>query len=157
KKIKFHTHENAGYGEVHLEDMQMHTTSFWLTVPETICLEVGRPAAIDALRGIGRALETVAAVALMCDPRDIGQALGDKSPEGGSPAQKVAGRGPQPGFDPTLFLFDNFPGGVGLSERIYEIARELLLRTRTLIAGCTCDAGCPACVGPTETPDGMRK
>ena len=34
KKIKFHTHENAGYGDVRLPDTQMHTTSFWLTVPE---------------------------------------------------------------------------------------------------------------------------
>src|SRR5439155_3732892 len=70
KKIKFHTHENAGYGDVRLPEMQMHTTSFWLTVPETTCarLAAGRAAAIDALRGIGLALETVATLALMCDP-----------------------------------------------------------------------------------------
>lgn len=150
KKIKFHTHENAGYGDVRLPDMQMHTTSFWLTVPEPLCLELGRPAAIDALRGIGRALETVATVALMCDPRDIGQTLGDKSPQTDDPAGKAAGRGPQPGFDPTIFLFDNFPGGVGLAERIYEMNDELLRRARSLIAGCACDAGCPTCVGAAD-------
>ncbi len=47
KKIKFYTHENAGYGEVRLPDIQMHTTSFWLTIPESLCEEVeiaGAPA-----------------------------------------------------------------------------------------------------------------
>ncbi len=159
KKIKFHTHENAGYGEVHLPDLQMHTTSFWLTAPDAVCLELGRPQAIDALRGIGRALETVAALALMCDPRDLGQTLGDKSPEADGFAQKEPGRGPQAGFDPTLFVFDNFPGGVGLAERIWERADELLARARTVIAGCACEGGCPACVGPAEAssmPEGRR-
>ena len=74
KKIKFHTHENAGYGDVRLPDTQMHTTSFWLTVPEAVCEEMGmgRAAAIEGLRGLAVALETVSALALMCDPRDLG-------------------------------------------------------------------------------------
>jgi DEAD/DEAH box helicase domain-containing protein len=41
KKIKFFTHENAGYGDVRLPDIQMHTTRFWLTVPEALCEELG--------------------------------------------------------------------------------------------------------------------
>jgi ATP-dependent helicase YprA (DUF1998 family) len=53
-------------------------------------------------------------------------------------------------FDPTLFLFDHVPGGVGLAERMYEIAGKLLGQTRMMIAACPCEAGCPACVGPTE-------
>jgi DEAD/DEAH box helicase domain-containing protein len=53
-------------------------------------------------------------------------------------------------IDPTLFLFDAQPGGVGLSERIFEIAPTLFGRARDLIAKCPCSAGCPACVGPTE-------
>ena len=41
KKIKFHTHENAGYGDVRLPDMQMHTTAFWVTLPASAA--VGAP------------------------------------------------------------------------------------------------------------------
>ena len=79
KKIKFYTHENAGYGDVRLPEMQMHTTAFWMTVPESVCATVpeGRAAVIDGLRGAGVALETVATLALMCDPRDLGTTLGD--------------------------------------------------------------------------------
>src|SRR5690606_32210976 len=78
KKIKFHTHENVGYGDVRLPEMQMHTTGFWLTVPEDIvrAQPVSRALVIDALRGIANAMHLVAAVGLMCDPRDLGQSLG---------------------------------------------------------------------------------
>ncbi|MGC4094770.1 MAG: DUF1998 domain-containing protein [Polyangiaceae bacterium] len=139
----------------------MHTTSFWLTVPEAVLTEIGAPRAtlVDALRGLGAALETVSALALMCDPRDLGQTLGD----GANPAEggvAAAGRDPFSGrvgrFDPTVFLFDAHAGGVGLAPRIYERASELLDRVKTLVSGCPCEAGCPACVGPSDV-DGVRK
>jgi DEAD/DEAH box helicase domain-containing protein len=81
KKIKFYTHENAGYGDVRLPEMQLHTTAFWLTLPETVVAYFvsGRSAAIDGLRGVGVALEIVSTLALMCDPRDLGTTLGDAS------------------------------------------------------------------------------
>jgi DEAD/DEAH box helicase domain-containing protein len=151
KKIKFFTHENAGYGEVNLPEMQMHTTSVWLTLPEAVVneLDVPRAAVVDALRGLSIALETVSSVALMCDPRDIGRTLGDGEDEGAAPGRDPLARRTG-GFDPTLFLFDAIPGGVGLAERIYERIGELLERARLLIESCACAGGCPACVGPTE-------
>jgi DEAD/DEAH box helicase domain-containing protein len=141
--------------------MQMHTTSFWLTLPERLIAEQDAPRSlvIDALRGLGAALETVATLTLMCDPRDIGQSLGDGGSEGSS-APLPAGRDPfarrTGGFDPTIFLFDAHAGGVGLAPRIYERATELVARARSLIQRCPCRGGCPACVGPAEE-DGQRK
>jgi DEAD/DEAH box helicase domain-containing protein len=157
KKIKFYTHENAGYGEVRLPDMQMHTTSFWLTVPEAICLELGMPraAAIDGLRGVAVALETVATLLLMCDPRDIGQTLEPGIGGGASGAGLGAPRRGQAGDDPTLFLFDNVPGGVGLAERIWHAAPELLANARQLLLGCACKEGCPLCVGASPIAEAL--
>lgn len=150
KKIKFQTHENAGYGDVFLPEMQMHTTSTWLTLPEAMIADVpgGKAAAVDGLRGVGVALETVATLALMCDPRDLGTALGDGSGE--VPEKAVGGVL----YDPTLFLYEHVPGGTGLAERIFLRHEELLERTRRMIASCSCEAGCPACVGPAS---GRRK
>jgi DEAD/DEAH box helicase domain-containing protein len=151
KKIKFFTHENAGYGDVHLPEMQMHTSSFWLTLPESLITEIGLPRAqvIAGLRGLGQALEAVSTLALMCDPRDIGRTLGDGSGDGLSAGRDpFAGR--TGGFDPTLFLFDSIAGGVGLAPRIFTRAKELVERASKLIAGCSCREGCPACVGPGE-------
>jgi DEAD/DEAH box helicase domain-containing protein len=150
KKIRFYTHENAGYGDVRLPEMQMHTTAFWLTMP----LQVGaaaaldRAAAIDALRGIGAALETVATLALMCDPRDLGATLGDHDSDDPVPRRERAG--PQAGSSPTLFVYEHVPGGTGLAERIWEQRDVLVARTLRMIESCPCPAGCPACVGPSE-------
>ena len=157
------THENAGYGDVHLPEMQMHTTSFWLTIPEALLGSLGHPRAtlIDGLRGLGSALETVSTLFLMCDPRDIGQTLGDGGQAGTGDEPAVApGRDPHSGrtggFDPTVFLFDALPGGVGLAERIHERASELCEAAGRLIRSCSCPSGCPACVGPSAE-GGSRK
>jgi DEAD/DEAH box helicase domain-containing protein len=146
KKIKFHTHENVGYGEVLLPEMQMHTSAFWLLVPEAVVesLPYARPTVIDALRGFGNALHTVAAMGLMIDPRDLGHTLGDRADQDGMPGK----RGGAPGFDPTLFLYDHIPGGIGLAPRLFEARAELMQRARSLSLECACHAGCPACIGP---------
>ena len=159
KKIKFYTHENAGYGDVRLPEMQMHTTAFWMTIPEAIVAEIpeGRAAAIDGLRGIGVALETVSTLSLMCDPRDIGTTLGDTSIEegmdpdgedGAVPIPRKVRGGPAPGYSPTLFLYEHTPGGIGLAERIFAQREVLLARALRLVESCPCVSGCPACVGP---------
>ncbi|HET8933769.1 MAG TPA: DEAD/DEAH box helicase [Polyangiales bacterium] len=147
KKIKFHTHENVGYGEVNLPEMQLHTSSIWLTVPEAVVQAQpwARPEVIDALRGFGHALHTVASVSLMVDPRDLGHTLGDKKDCDAAPSKGVSSA---PGFDPTVFVYDRMPGGVGLAPRLYEQREELLLRTVRVLAGCSCEAGCPSCIGP---------
>lgn len=153
KKIKFHTHENAGYGDVRLPEMQMHTTAFWLMVPEDVVgsLPVPRPVAVDALRGLANALHTVASVALMIDPRDLGQTLGDRRGEEDLPSK--GNRGGGPGFDPTIFLYDRIPGGIGLSPRLFDERIEILRRGRLLVESCPCEGGCPGCVGPVVGDD----
>ncbi|MBM4358237.1 MAG: DUF1998 domain-containing protein [Deltaproteobacteria bacterium] len=138
KKVKFHTHENAGYGDVRLPEHEMHTTSFWLTLSEELCQTLGRAVAVEGLTGLANALELVSTLALMCDPHDLSRALEDASPEEGSPS-----------FEATAYLYDNVPCGVGLAERIHERAGELLARAAELVAECPCDLGCPSCVGAT--------
>ncbi len=151
KKIKYFTHENAGYGDVHLPEMQMHTTSFWLTLPEALVQSYGvsRASVIEALRGAGSALETVSTLALMCEPNDINRTLGDGYEQDTLPGRNAEKRG---GNEPTLFLFDAQPGGVGLSPRIFQRAAELCERALGLIQSCPCVAGCPACIGPMADP-----
>jgi len=153
KKIKFHTHENVGYGEVSLPEMQLHTSACWMTVPEAVVVAQPwpRPTVIDALRGVGHALHTVASVSLMVDPRDLGYTLGDRKDAEALPGKGSSAR---PGFDPTWFLYDRMPGGVGLAPRLYEQRQELLARTLSLLESCSCESGCPSCVGPggTELP-----
>ncbi|MBW2464126.1 MAG: DUF1998 domain-containing protein, partial [Deltaproteobacteria bacterium] len=106
---------------------------------------VPRALVVDALRGLANALHTVAAVGLMTDPRDLGHCLGDRKDEG-APPDKITSDGP--GFDPTIFIYDHVPGGVGLAPRLWEERESLLRRARRLIESCACEFGCPACIGP---------
>jgi len=158
KKIKFHTHENVGYGEVHLPEMQKHTTACWLTFPEDFVQSQPEPRAVvvDALRGLSKAMHLVGAVGLMIDPRDLGRTLGSRNEDEARP-----GKGQGPGFDPTIFLYDTVAGGIGLAARLFEEREKLLRRARHLIESCECDEGCPGCIGPDasgdDEPEAARK
>jgi len=110
----------VGYGEVHLPEMQMHTTSFWVTFPEAIvrAQPAPRPEVLDALRGLANAMHIVATVGLMVDPRDLGRSLGyRKDPD--EPPGKGSFDGP--GFDPTIFLYDYVAGGIGPYSSVLKI------------------------------------
>ena len=137
KKIKFYTLENVGAGKLSMPEQEMHTTSFWLRFPAEF---LGRFEDLtptekqNGLTGLGNALRSMAALRLMCDPRDLGVALGTSPP----PAV----------FKPDLYLYDNYPGGVGQSAPLYEMTGRLLRDTAELLARCPCGDGCPSCVGP---------
>ncbi len=144
KKIKFHSHENVGYGDVHLPEMEMQTRAMWFTLDESLVTSFGSPRVelMDALRGAANALHTVACVGLMIDPRDLGRHVREQ-PEG------AESRGTDARLEPTVFLYDQVPGGVGLAVRLYEQRVGLFERAISLAEGCACAAGCPACVGPS--------
>ncbi len=137
KKIKFYTLENVGAGKLSMPEQEMHTTAFWLHFPAEF---LGRFDDLtptekqNGLTGLGNALRSIAALRLMCDPRDLGVALGTAPP----PAA----------FEPDLYVYDNYPGGVGQSAPLYEMTDALLRDTSELLARCPCGDGCPSCVGP---------
>ena len=146
KKVKFYTMENVGAGALSLPEQEMHTTSFWLHFPLPFLDRFGdlSPSArLNGVAALGNAMRTAAALLLMCDPRDLGVSLTDKS-------------GTQtPGFEPDLHLYDNYPGGIGQSQPLYQMSALLLTASRDLISSCPCESGCPSCVGP-EGETGSR-
>jgi DEAD/DEAH box helicase domain-containing protein len=158
KKIKFYTNENVGSGELQMPENEMHTTAYWLTVPREIMAPLPFTAEErrDGVVGLSYTLGQMAALYLMCDRHDLGVALGDNGQgeariERGMMRLGWKGRDePAPGLDyePNVFLYDNYPGGIGLSEPLYRLHRRLLRESLSLIAGCACRDGCPSCVGP---------
>lgn len=161
KKIRYYTHENIGYGPVTLPDQELHTTAAWWQLPQATLLRefADRQDALDGFLGAAYALHIVATVAVMADARDLQKAVGngdgawfattDESGRGQlRGAEGEAGIELQQSFVPTVYLYDNFPGGVGLSEPLWQRQRELVQRAAELVDRCDCKAGCPACVGP---------
>jgi DEAD/DEAH box helicase domain-containing protein len=136
KKIKFYTMENVGAGKLSMPEQEMHTTAFWLHFPAEFLARFAEFTATEkqsGVTGLGNALRTVAALLLMCDPRDLGVALSEE---------------PTATFEPNLYLYDTYPGGIGQSAPLYRMAPQLLRQTAELLAACGCEAGCPSCVGP---------
>jgi DEAD/DEAH box helicase domain-containing protein len=136
KKLKFLTDENVGWGPIDLPELELQTTAYWLTVDGT--RGTWRRDDLDiALMGAGRAIQTVAAILLMGDPRDLGLVTQVRSPHA---------------EEPTIYLYEAVPGGIGLAERLWQRHAELVSGAATLIGTCPCEGGCPACTGPRPEP-----
>jgi DEAD/DEAH box helicase domain-containing protein len=157
KKIKFFTNENVGDGKLELPENEMHTTAFWITLNRALLTAL--PFALSerqsAIFGLLYALESMASLLLMCDRRDLGTAVGERPSTPGVEAQwQDASIAPTDAeetkeyFEPNLYLYDAYPGGIGFSEPLYRVHQVLLQKTRELISGCPCDQGCPSCIGP---------
>lgn len=135
KKIKFHTHENVGNGELKLPELEMHTCAFWYSFPSDIPLQVGITGSQfgGALRGLANILGKMAPIWVMCDVRDLRSISQVRSP-----------------FteQPTVYIYENIPGGVGLSEKLFNESESLFDAAYEQVKKCPCVAGCPVCVGP---------
>ena len=137
KKVKFYTLENVGAGNLSMPEQEMHTTSFWLHFPSAFLAQLPDLTPTEKQNGLAalaNALRTVGALLLMCDPRDLGVSITDNIADAF--------------YEPNLFLYDNFPGGIGQSAPLFKMTRMLLENASGLLAACGCDAGCPSCVGP---------
>jgi DEAD/DEAH box helicase domain-containing protein len=167
KKIKFFTNENVGDGKLELPENEMHTTAFWLTLerPLVESLPFSVSDRQSGMFGLLHALESIATLLLMCDGRDLGTAIGERPPfmvnVHGEPSPRseieweetpdlkaVKTLAEKEFFEPNLYLYDAYPGGIGFSEPLYRTHSLLLSKTRELIAACPCENGCPSCVGP---------
>jgi len=178
KKIKLFSNENIGAGQLQLPENEMHTTSYWVTLARPLLksLPFSVSERQSGMFGLLHALESVATLLLMCDGRDLGTAIGERPPSPESSAgsshatprgdagpemqngdhaeftstrmEEVIGANAKEFFEPNLYLFDAYPGGIGFSEPLFRVHDLLVQQTRSLILACGCAAGCPSCVGP---------
>lgn len=149
KKVRFHTNEVIGYGEIHLPDLEMHTTGCWIPFPREVLatLPFDRDTIVDGLETVAHALRTVACSRLMCAERDLERAVGETVRPDTDSAIEVSAAAAQ-SFDPTLFLYDALPGGTGLAPEVFLSFPSLVAAARALLRDCRCESGCPACSGP---------
>lgn len=133
KKIKLYTHENIGAGPVKLPEMEMHTTSYWVSLSEALTGEMPQSELQNGLLGLSNVLSNSAPIYLMCDPKDINVVYQVKSTFT---------------HKPTVYIYDSYPGGIGFSEKLFNLHSELFTSSKKMVEQCSCDSGCPSCVGP---------
>src|ERR1700677_2801251 len=135
KKLKFYTMENIGAGNLSMPEQELQTTAFWLHLPAEFLArfpEMTPAERQSGLTGLAQVMRTVAALLLMCDPRDLGVAI----------TEDISATAAS--FEPDLFLFDNYPGGIGQSQPLFQLRAKLLAGALDVLERCRCEAGCPA-------------
>jgi DEAD/DEAH box helicase domain-containing protein len=141
KKLKFATHENIGYGDIHLPEEEMHTRSAVLVLDENSLSGIAFALIDDSLKEevisrAGTVLKNVAPVFLMCDSHDIAVAERLKDTYTNKP---------------TLYFYDSCPGGSGLAEGFLKKLPLILKAANDLVSNCNCEEGCPSCIGPVSS------
>ncbi|MFC7070341.1 DEAD/DEAH box helicase [Halobaculum lipolyticum] len=129
------TGETLGAETVDLPETDLRTRAFYYTVPADVEREMRAIGGEQGFNGGIHAAEhgsiSLMPLDLLCDRADIGGVSTPLHPHTGQS---------------TVFVYDGYPGGVGLTRESYRDADRLLARTARLIAACDCADGCPACV-----------
>ncbi len=144
KKVKFETQESIGYGLVEVPQLETQTESAWLSFQPTLMrdLKVIGYNAASILQSIASLFRHTIPIYVMCDPRDFSVYAMLKSP-----------------FDqtPSIYIWDRYPGGIGIARRFYAIEQKILRACLDMVAQCSCEHGCPACIGPKSEKEGHSK
>ncbi|XES78109.1 MAG: DEAD/DEAH box helicase [Candidatus Bathyarchaeia archaeon] len=119
---------------LNLPPLVFSSVGMWFTVPEQIKAQVQHALQLDfagGLHAVEHAMIAMAPLYAMCDRWDIG---GVSTPMHLDTEQ------------PTIFIYDGFEGGIGISETLYSMMEKLFKATLKLIEKCECTEGCPSCI-----------
>ncbi len=135
KKVRFHTHENLGWGKVSLPEQEMHTGSFWISFSDNIgqLTHLTPEQLSGALHGVAQLFRQIVPLWILSDPSDIRSVSMVRSPFNDHP---------------SIYIYETVPGGVGFSRKIYDMFDEVVRNSISHLTNCICDGGCPSCVGP---------
>ncbi|QQP14135.1 DEAD/DEAH box helicase [Lysinibacillus agricola] len=140
KKIRFGTHDNIGSGPIHLPPDEMHTSSSWLSFDNTT--QWSEAELTDAMAGVAYAMNAFIPIFIQCDSSDVAVVPQVKATHNELP---------------TFFVYDKYPGGIGLSEKVFDLWEDLLTKTQEHVAGCPCESGCPSCIGAQDSLQQAKK
>lgn len=116
-----------------LPPLEFPSIGLWFTVPPKIVKDLEKKGLdlAGGIHAIEHAMIAISPLYAMCDRRDLGGVSIDYHPDTGNP---------------SVFIYDGFKGGIGISEKLYRLLPELMETTLKLIKDCKCGAGCPSCI-----------
>lgn len=132
-----------GMVDLNLPPLSFETVALWLIVPGSIREKV-KSKGLDfdgGLHGLEHALIGILPFYVMCDRWDIGGVSVSDYPSTGKP---------------TVFIYDGFEGGIGLTEKAFNLTEDVFKVTFELVRDCQCEDGCPACIYSPKCGNGNR-
>ena len=135
----YHTYLTKSYDAVverkplNLPPLSFSTVGMWFIIPEEIKKEI-EDNGLDfdgGIHAVEHAMIAMSPMFAMCDRWDIGGLSTPLHPDTGNP---------------TIFIYDGFEGGIGISENLYQNIKPLFEKTLELIENCECKDGCPSCI-----------
>ena len=140
KKIRFGTHDNIGSGPIHLPPEELHTSGTWLTFDQPS--QWNEDDLTGAMTGVAHAMNSFIPLFIQSDRSDVHVVPQVKATH----SEK-----------PTFFVYDRYPGGIGLSERVYDLWEDLLYHVYNHVGNCPCQNGCPSCIGAQDLTSNGKK
>ncbi len=135
RKIRFYTGEIMDYTDLDLPEQHLETVAVWIVPPKELTeqMKSEKLKPDSGMVGVTNVLMAMLSLVAMCERQDIS----------GSIDNSVTG-------SPAIFLYDRYPGGLGFSEKGYEMMEGMMEQAYKLIKECPCEEGCPSCVAPTN-------
>jgi len=133
EKRRFFSQELLGFNPLDLPEQVFETVGLWLEIEPLIAarIQASKLHFMGGIHAIEHAMISMFPLFALCDRNDIGGIASPNHPQVGKSA---------------IFIYDGFPGGIGLAAKGYEIVLALLEKTRDLVSSCACSEGCPACI-----------
>lgn len=140
KKLRFHSNENIGYGEIFLPPEEMQTRTFAIVFgnkgQSALFLQnLGEMESASCLAGFTSMLRSMAPLELLCDYQDLGTAWRLRDDHF---------------LLPAIYIWDRYPGGTGLAEAMAQKLDAILSAAYKRLGHCDCQYGCPSCIGVAE-------
>lgn len=147
KKLQFHNHQNLEYVELTQPLQKAYDTeSTWIDIPANVT-EVyrsllapnrnGEMVLNNHFEGLCYALKNAAMMTTMTERDDIDAVVSNNAVIPDGRREQVV----------SLYIYDKYEGGLGYSEKIYELVPQIAENAVQMVKGCSCENGCPACVG----------
>lgn len=147
KKLQFHNHQNLGFE--HLEkplSKDYDTESTWIKIPDNVVtvyrrlLQVSQNGQLirnNHFEGLCYAIKNAAMMATMTEQEDIGVAMSNNAIEISGNFQEAV----------YMFIYDKYIGGLGYSEKVFDLIAQIIENAIKMVGGCKCESGCVACIG----------
>lgn len=147
KKLQFHNHQNLGNEQL-LEPLSKDydTESTWIRIPSNVVdvfrkllqkNENGQLVRNNHFDGLCNAIKNAAMMVTMTEQDDIDVHVSNNAI---TPVEIMEA-------DVLIYIYDKYVGGLGYSEKIYDLSPRILENAIKMLSGCQCKDGCPACVG----------